>query len=82
MSRWLKTTLLYLRTALNAVRPSTTPRNIEAAIQTAARKTLSEESPKLAVSPRPIQMSHEEQMRAWQKFLEEPSPHQRLAPYA
>ncbi|KAK7728569.1 hypothetical protein SLS57_002458 [Botryosphaeria dothidea] len=86
---WLKTVLLNLRTAFSAAPKPGGPRSIEAAIRTAARKTLAQEpsklmnSPKrLTTSPRPPNAPKTPEELAWQRFLEEPSPHQRLAPYA
>ncbi|KAH7065278.1 hypothetical protein B0J12DRAFT_693635 [Macrophomina phaseolina] len=115
---WLKTALLNFRTAFSAAPQPGGARNIEAAIQTSARKTLAQEPSKLANSPKRLLTSPSKSARplarwsratyfqragetdhhdhtagsttapktpeelAWQEFLEEPSPHQRLAPYA
>lgn len=54
---WLKTVLLNLRTAFSAAPKPGGPRSIEAAIRTAARKTLAQEPSKLMNSPKRLTTS-------------------------
>ncbi|KAL0264556.1 hypothetical protein SLS55_000506 [Diplodia seriata] len=93
---WFTYTFLRLRAAMGAIgSPTTTtagPRAIGTAIQTTTRKSLVQQAPKLINQPKvltcaprpgnPVNAEYLAWQMGWEKFGEQPSPHQRLAPYA